>query len=451
MNTAVPQLDPVTGLLTRDSLFTKIASLFEEHSDKPAVLLLEVHRFKNINDGVGLEIGDQVIRRIAQRIKTAAPADACVGRVGGDGFAVAVPHGNDIQALAEMILDLCRRPIAVHGNIVLVEMSIGVAKSPDDGNNAIDLVHAADIALHNIKCSRFNCIKRFDPSMKDAAQSRMSLENDLRFSMTLAEPELLKALATEQFEIHYQPLAHTENQCIIGLEALMRWNHPERGRVSPEVFIPVAEEIGLMDVLGGWVLNKACKDAAYIRSELANETLTISVNISPKQFDNADYLIKQINRALKESQLPAEALQLEITESTAYKDLEDILADIKSIGCQLALDDFGTGYSSLNLLRTLSFDVAKLDKSFVEQLGNPKEEIANADQIMVKTFEAVCNTLKINSVVEGIETQTQQRFLQEAGIACYQGYLVSKPLPLEQCLDMLRRSPLQGEYERENA
>lgn len=432
---AVQGKDITTNFERRDIVFSKVDQLIASgHLNDIAVILIEIHRFKHINDGLGYVVGDQVIRTFAERLRRIATDDTILGRMGGDGFALILTFPNRMNGLLKQIIDLSSRPFSANGNVVVIDISMGIALGGQDGNDAHELIRAADIALHFSETAPNNIIF-FKRCMLENAEQEHSLENDLRCTVVLNKAELLKAVSSEQFEVYYQPLICAKTGRLKGAEALLRWQHSDYGFISPEIFIPLAEEIGLIELLGSWVLKKACKDMQYIRDMTGLEALTLNVNVSPKQLANIPPFLAKVARVLYETGFPANALTLEITENAVIYAKEHEIAKILDLGCALALDDFGTGYSSMAVLRSLPFKVAKLDKIFVSQLF--ENASSHKDLKMINAFYGMCNALGIETTIEGVETSKQVDFLTQLGCDTLQGYYFSKPLPLQEFMSFI--------------
>jgi len=429
--------DPATGLFRRDVVFAKLDDLLRQQQNV-IVALIEIHRFKTINDGVGVKIGDSLIKRFAKRLQRAVPDSTVLGRMGGDGFAIILPANIDINKTLGGILEVAHRPFSIKGNVVVTTASIGVAASPQHGNNAHDLIRAADIALHFIEQSHSQT-SFFEAEMLTEAESLHLLENDLRYSVVVEKPELVRAVGSKQFEVFYQPQVCAITQKVVGLEALMRWRHPERGFVSPDIFIPLAEELGVIELLGAWILRKACQDLQLIHQDPRHQHLTLSINISPVQLENAAELIAEIDKVLADTKLPAENLVLEITENTVFHTRASEINSILEHGYNLALDDFGTGFSSMNVLRSLPFKTVKLDKVFLAELDERNLESTQKAQDMINAFQCMCDALNLKTTIEGVESQTQVEFLQLLGCDVLQGFFFSPPMPLEQTIDYLNK------------
>lgn len=314
------------------------------------------------------------------------------------------------------------------------------------GDNALSLLHSADLALHQAQHDGHDRIRYYDPSMQERALSRRSLESDFRASIALQHVELRRALKSDQFEVHYQPQVALADGRLTGFEALLRWNHPERGLVTPDKFIPLAEETGLIDLLGEWVLRTACRDAASWPTPGMGKPLRIAVNLSPLQLRDRDKLIGTIESALGEANLPVDRLEIELTETALTGDIGETLSAIRTLGADLALDDFGTGYSSLSRLHCHPFNRLKIDRSFVTNLDRDDDSGARqGSEWMVRGIASLGLGLGLDTVIEGIETPHQRDVARAAGCTEMQGYLVSRPVRDTDVADLVERlaDPLQ--------
>lgn len=423
------ETDSLSGLATRRRLIDDIDHRLNsgDVSQGLALILLDLDRFKAANDSLGPMVCDKLLAKISQRLRIGAPAAGLIARVSGDGFAILLTQAADADKVAERLLDLLGRPYAVGGHVITLGASLGLATSEagEAATSALELLHAADLAMHQAEEDGRNRVRRFDPSMKGRAYGRHALEADFRAAMALQHVELRHALVSQQFEVHFQPQVRLADNHVAGFEALIRWRHPERGLVSPEAFIPLAEEIGLIDLLGDWVLRTACREATSWEAANDGPLLRVAVNVSALQLRDRAVFIAGLRRALQESGLAAHRLELELTESLFADDIVDTMRAIRDLGVELALDDFGTGYSSLGRLRRLPFDRLKIDRSFVLDLDSPETESGlRSGEWMVRAIAS----LGLPTVCEGVETRAQREIVQRAGCTEIQGYLVSRPL-----------------------
>jgi diguanylate cyclase (GGDEF)-like protein/PAS domain S-box-containing protein len=407
--------DTLTALPNRMTFRVRLESVLKtvDETTPCAVLYVDLDRFKPVNDTLGHQIGDLVLQAAAERIRSQLRETDVVARLGGDEFAVLVGHCHNMQevtALAERLIQDISRPITIKGLQVLIGASIGVAYAPQHGLEPDLLLRNADLALYRAKSAGRGCHRAYEPGMEKVVQERRDLERDLR-----------AALTGQQFALHYQPIVDTGRNAITGFEALLRWESPTRGRVSPVDFIPFAEEIGFMPELGRWVLETACAEAARWPHDLK-----VSVNLSPKQFRQAG-LLDHVAATLEKTGLPAQRLELEITETAMIDDLRstsEILEKLRKLGIQIAMDDFGTGYSSLSFLRTLPFTRIKIDRSFVQDVESKPEALA-----IIRAVSLLCGSLGVSATAEGVETERQAEILRAEGCPELQGFLISRPCP----------------------
>ena len=408
--------DGLTGLANRDLLQERLdhALAFCARSQEPlALLALDLDRFKAVNDIFGHASGDQVLKNVAQILKRCVRGSDTVARIGGDEFVilqVGSSQPDSAHALAHRILACFREEMDPSQDPTAVGVSIGVAVYPQDATDAASLRNAADIALYRAKAMGRGTVAFFDAQMDVAVRQRRQLESDLRYAISRGELHLV-----------YQPLIDTKDGQPSAYEALLRWRHPERGNVPPDVFIPIAEETGAILPIGEWVLRQACCDAASWE-----KPLTLAVNISAVQLQ-VTTLEEVVRSALENSGLAPERLELEITETALMKDREEaerILLSIKKLGVKLAMDDFGTGYSSLSNLQSFPFDKIKIDRSFIKAMSED-----HAARSIIRAIVGIGRSLALPVVAEGIETEEQHRMVVEEGCPMAQGYLYGMPGP----------------------
>ncbi|EJW12443.1 diguanylate cyclase/phosphodiesterase (GGDEF & EAL domains) with PAS/PAC sensor(s) [Rhodovulum sp. PH10] len=413
--------DPLTGLPNRRVFRSALDQVGRQEVAADgtvrefAVLFLDLDRFKVINDTLGHRIGDLLLQEVARRLKrTVRPTDV-LARLGGDEFAIVVSRLQSrplLDQLADRLVATIGEPFVIDGHRIVSSVSVGIAIGPHDGRAADDLLMAADLALYAVKAECRGTHKLFDPSMNKELVDRRQIEMDLR-----------EAIARDGLALHCQPIVDLARNRITGFEALARWHHPERGMVPPTVFIPVAEDSGLVLPLGEWALREACRRAAAWPGDLK-----IAVNLSPVQL-TAPTLVETIARILAETGLPPHRLELEMTERVLLENSDKtlhIMRRLKEIGIRLALDDFGTGYSSLSYLRSFPFDKIKVDRTFVADLDGGSEHVA-----IVQAVVTMARALGMTTTAEGIETPYQQEFLAAIGCEEAQGYLFSRPVPIE--------------------
>jgi diguanylate cyclase (GGDEF)-like protein len=410
--------DALTGLPNRAVFGDHLARTLAAAGDggaKVAVLCLDLDGFKAVNDLYGHPVGDELLIEAAQRLRGVARGKELVARLGGDEFAliqVAGDQPHHAGLLAERLAGAVAAPFELGGQSVRISCSIGIALFPTDADNPTDLVKNADMALYRAKAEGRGATRFYESAMDEALRQRRQLEADLR-----------QAIARGELAVHYQPLADLESGRIVGFEALARWTHPALGGIRPDTFIPLAEQSGFIVELGAWMLKRACAEAAGWQP-----TLKVSVNLSPVQFVHGD-LAAEVERVLAETGLAPERLELEITEGLLIKDAEGALAilrRLKAMGVQISMDDFGTGYSSLSYFRMFPFDKVKIDQSFVrDMITNPQA------RAIVRSVIGLGQGLGMPVVAEGVETGEQLAALQAEGCSQVQGYLISRPGPIE--------------------
>ncbi len=378
-----------------------------------AVLCLDLDHFKSVNDALGHHIGDELLKLVGERLRGCTRELDVVARMGGDEFAIIMTQmeqATDAAALSKRIRKSVIKPYQIEGHQIVTDISIGISVAPMDAVELGELMRNADMAMYDAKADGRGTFRFFEPEMNTRMKVRRELEMDLR-----------KALATEQFELYYQPLVVLQTNDVNAFEALLRWNHPTRGLISPADFIPIAEETGLIVPLGEWVLKAACAEAVEWP-----EHIKVAVNLSPAQLNNRN-LVNMVKAALDQSGMSPHKLQLEITETVLLQNTFTTLAtlhELRKMGVQIALDDFGTGYSSLSYLRSFPFDKIKIDRSFIQDLSNGAEPLA-----IVNAVAGLAKCLNMTSTAEGVETREQMEVLQSIGCTEMQGYLFSKARP----------------------
>jgi diguanylate cyclase (GGDEF)-like protein len=408
--------DTLTGLANRTRFFDLLALHTASRRDRDgfcAVLMLDLDRFKTVNDTLGHAAGDIVLGMVAERLRSTLRGDDLIARLGGDEFAIlqlATEEADAASALATRIVDIVSaRPFMLDGQAIHLGASVGIAMAPDDGDDPAELMRNADLALYAAKASGRGAFRRYDVSLDEQMRERQTIETGLRL-----------ALAEGQLELHYQPLVDASTGQITSAEALVRWNHPERGLVPPVDFIGIAEETGLIVPLGEWVMRTACVEAATWP-----ESMSVAINLSPAQFrDRA--LVPNIVDAFQASDLAPSRLELEVTEGVLLSDevgTLETLNQLRALGVKVSMDDFGTGYSSLSYLRKFPFDKIKIDQSFVRQVPDDPESSA-----IVRAIITMAKCLGMSTTVEGVETPEQFDFSVAAGCDTIQGYLIGRPL-----------------------
>ncbi len=399
-----------------------------------AVLFLDLDNFKRVNDTLGHEAGDTLLVSVAERLVTGLRPSDTVARLGGDEFAVLIEsmaHIDEITMVAERLNDVLRESFLIDGKELFIHTSIGIAVSGTGNEKTEELLRNADVAMYKAKSQGKDQYVFFENRMHEDLVEKIEFEADLR-----------RAIEGKEFILHYQPIINLALERIIGMEALVRWNHPQHGLIPPFKFIPIAEETGLIIPLGQWVLEEACRQARRWQIEYDDrQQLSITVNLSTKQVQEEN-LIGMVAFALAESDLPAHNLILEITEGTMLHDTEATirkLTELKELGVRLAIDDFGTGYSSLSYLQRFPVDVLKIDKSFVDKISQSREGAAVARAIITMS-----DTLHLKTIAEGIETDEQNVALQNLGCEFGQGYHFAKPLTKDAMSEYLGKANLSA-------
>jgi diguanylate cyclase (GGDEF)-like protein len=415
--------DGLTGLPNRKLFTEQLANVLSRRRAGEQVLVayIDLDDFKMVNDTLGHPAGDALLRMVADHLKKEQP-DALIARLGGDEFAVLI-DGIDEKAslgnIADRLQACFNRPLTINGQAASSSASIGIALAPGDGEDGITLMKNADLALYRAKREGKANYHFFEPALDEAARQRRQLELDLRTT-----------IRDGGFVLNFQPLYSLAEKRLTGFEALIRWNHPVRGRVGPAEFIPLAEETGLIVPIGEWVLREACHQASGWPANVS-----VAVNVSPRQFA-ATGIASTVLSALSASGLAPHRLELEITESIFIADVEQTLAtlhSLRNLGVKIALDDFGTGYSSLSYLRSFPFDKVKIDKSFVEDLGT-----SGNGHAVIRAITTLAAALGMETLAEGVEDIAQFEVLEREGCQNIQGYLFSRPVPAEAVADLLR-------------
>jgi diguanylate cyclase (GGDEF)-like protein len=422
--------DPLTGLPNRRVFRATLDEVSRRLRTTPnggnqpteySVLFLDLDRFKVVNDTLGHRVGDLFLQAIAKQLRGALQETEMLARLGGDEFAIVMPAVESraaLEALATRLTEVVGQPYEVDGHRILSSVSIGIAVGPQDGDNSDDLLKAADLALYAVKANGRGTYRFYQQSMNEEINDRRQIEMDLR-----------EALDKNQLELYYQPIIDLQRNVITGFEALARWRHPVKGMVPPAVFIPVAEDSGLILPLGAWALREACSNAVKWPNDLK-----IAVNLSPVQFSTPN-LFNVIESILLETGLAPQRLELEITERIFMDNSEktlSILHRLKQLGVRIAMDDFGTGYSSLSYLRRFPYDKIKVDRAFVSDLAEGTEHV-----VIVQAVVSIARALGMTTTAEGVETVGQKEFLAALGCNEAQGYLFSAAVPIEKIPDLV--------------
>lgn len=414
------EFDSLTGLFNRHRMTRRLDGLlaaFRPVGRCCGLMMLDLDRFKHVNDTLGHPAGDELLRQVGERLRKVVGDRGEIGRLGGDEFQIMLPDHDDRGRLGEIaarIIQMLSQPYTIEGKRAVIGASVGVAVAPHDGEDRETLVASADLALYAAKNGGRGQFRFYDAELKDEALERTTLSEDLR-----------EALARDEIELHYQPVVRIADNTVVGFEALMRWNHPERGAIPPTVFIPVAEETNLIVPLGDWALRQACADAADWP-----ESVRVAVNVSAVQFAVPGF-VTSVATALASSGLDPDRLELELTETVFLRDTEqvsDVFAALKGLGVRLALDDFGTGYSSLSYLRSAPFDKLKVDRSFVEACAAKDQNSAK----IIAAILGLADALEMETTVEGVEAFDQLEVVRARGAKLVQGHIFARAMPLDE-------------------
>jgi diguanylate cyclase (GGDEF)-like protein len=419
--------DRLTGLPNR-MLFDDRLSLALAHTHRYgemlAVVFLDLDGFKTVNDTLGHAVGDQLLKSVAERLRGCLRSGDILARWGGDEFTLLlspISSAEDTAQIATEILETLNAPLQIDQQELYINASLGIALAPYHGEDADTLLKNADAAMYRAKQQGRNNYQLYTPAIGTKAQERLVLENNL-----------YKALERQEFRLHYQPQIDLQTGEIVGMEALIRWQSRESGLISPSLFIPLAEEMGLIGSIGEWVLWTACAQNRAWQS-LGLPPVRMAVNLSARQFQQKN-LVKIIAQVLESTKLEPHYLELEITESIAMQDMNltiSVLRTLRSMGIQIAIDDFGTGYSSLSSLKHFPLDKLKIDQSFVRELVTDSYDAA-----IITAVVALGHGLKLEVIAEGVETQEQLKFLQSVKCDCVQGYYLSRPLPAQEATNL---------------
>ncbi|WP_241461626.1 putative bifunctional diguanylate cyclase/phosphodiesterase [Aurantiacibacter luteus] len=427
------EYDSLTGLANRHRMNRRLDAILTAYRVEKrscALVMLDLDRFKAVNDTLGHPAGDELLRQVGQRLQRIVPESAEVGRLGGDEFQIILPDIDDrgrLGDIANRIIQMISQPYSIEGSRATIGTSIGVAVAPYDGIEPAELVKATDLALYAAKGGGRGQFRFYSNDLKETAQDRREIEEDLR-----------DALARGELEMHYQPSVDARTHIVRGFEALMRWNHPERGMMSPAVFIPIAEDSNLIEELGEWALRQACKDAAQWPSDIC-----VAVNVSAQQFANDD-LPQIVSRAIAAAGIEPRRLELEITESVFMGDAgttDAMFQRLRKLGVKLALDDFGTGYSSLSYLRRAPFDKIKIDQSFIRGCSEPDDTAC----AIITAIVSLAKAMNMTTTAEGVEALDELDQIAGLGADLVQGFIFSRAVGQEDVLDKLESGELRYE------
>ena len=414
------QFDSLTGLANRHRMGKKLTATLTAYKSTGracALMMIDLDRFKQVNDTLGHPAGDELLKQVAQRLQRVLPDKNCeIGRLGGDEFQIIMPDTDDrgrLGEIAKTIITMLSQPYQIEGSRCVIGASVGIAIAPYDGVNSEELVRSADLALYASKGGGRGQFRFYSRDLHSEAERRRQIEEDLR-----------DALGSDQMRLAYQPIIDTRTNKVVTLEAFARWEHPELGNVPPNIFIPIAEEANLIGALGDWALRQACIDAAQWPGGVR-----VAVNVSAAQFSNPGFS-SLVAQALAHAELPPERLELELTESIFLGDrssTEEMFTQLKLLGVRLALDDFGTGYSSLGYLQHAPFDKIKIDKSFIQGVTTPNSR----NSAIIAAIVSMAQAMQMDTTAEGIEAHDELEAMRRLGVSQIQGYIYAAAVPFE--------------------
>lgn len=430
--------DHLTGLpnrlLLNDRLQQSI-NLGHQSGAAFSVLFLDLDQFKAVNDSLGHAIGDKLLKTVANKLSSTLNSNITISRIGGDEFIILIPNQTDINQLyldvtqvAEQLLSLLQQPLSIEGQNIHLSTSIGIANFPIDGETAESLMTNADSAMYHAKANGRNNFQFYTTELTEQARQKLTLKT-----------ELFDAFDKKQLQIHYQAKVCPQTQAVLGAEALLRWQHPEKGPISPLEFIPIAEETGLINKIGEWIIDECCRQNKQWQNE-GLPAITISVNLSPVQFQQPD-LTHTVKQLLSKHNLNPQYLELEIVESTAMSNTDEtikVLNELKQLNVKISIDDYGTGYSTLNYIKQFPVDSLKIDKCFIDHVVTDQ-----GDQAIVKSTISLAHNIGLSVVAEGVEYNDQLQLLTDYGCDLIQGYYFSRPCSADQFQSLLAQSPLK--------
>jgi diguanylate cyclase (GGDEF)-like protein len=424
--------DLLTGLPNRSLFKDRLGQAMvhaKRHGQTMATLFLDMDHFKVVNDTLGHLVGDGLLQALAQRLRDCLREGDTLSRIGGDEFMLLLPHirsRDNAAYIAQKIISSLKQPFYVEGHELYAGMSIGIAIYPDDGDNIETLIKHADIAMYHAKDHGRNDYKFFTQDLHKSFTGRLAIENEMRH-----------ALEKKEFEVFYQPQVAVESQRVRGMEALVRWNHPTRGIVSPTDFIPIAEECGLITPISEWVMDEACRQAQLWRSDVLPK-ISMAINLSARQIEHPQF-VEKFMHCLRQHVPDGHGIEIEITESTLMRDIDGAISKLRKLadmGVEISIDDFGTGYSSLSYLKKLPINTIKIDRSFIHDLTGHM----NNGSTIVAGIAAMAKGLNLKVVAEGVETQEQLDYLKSLGCDIYQGFFYSRAVNAEAATEILTRN-----------
>jgi len=432
--------DELTDLANRRLLLDRLNHeilVASRHETFGALLYLDLDRFKNLNDALGHPVGDELLRQVAKRLRQLVRSEDTVSRLGGDEFVIMLPVRNstiskatiEASSVADKAKERLSEVFDLHGYKYHLNTSIGIVVFPEAGETSDDILKHADSALYQAKEEGRNTSRFYHPAMQESADERLQLEKDIRY-----------ALENDELVLDYQPQVGLDGS-IAGAEALLRWHHPLRGIITPNQFIPLAEETGLILDIGNWVLNAATRQLSeWHKMGVCPESKSLAINVSPRQFHQANF-VEYILEIIEDAEVPTGCIELEITESMLMDSMGDVvdkLSQLRKNGIRIAIDDFGTGYSSLSYLKSLPLDKLKIDQSFVQDVTTDGNDAAIVDTII-----SMSRHLGLKVIAEGVESRGQLDFLKSKGCEIFQGYYFSKAVSQEKMLQILINNSIQ--------
>lgn len=423
------QIDTLTQLPNR-TFGRKLVEdlLINDDVQTVQAIVLEIARFGQISDSIGNTLADKILAKVAKRLSNVFSSALCIFRTHGDHFCLVFNGTVNLAEEVSRLQDFAQRPFAISGNVIVISTRMGVAAAEVKNQPFSDTMHAAEAALHYANSNGLK-VCTFEPHMLETAQKAHQVANDLRCSLATNSHELFNAISSEEFYLVYQPIISKRQNKVTGFEALLRWEHPVRGAVMPNTFIHIAEEIGVMDVLGSWVIRKACLDIVKWQKASQLTDIMISINVSPVQIVNPYMLIHSLEEAITESGIDPELIRIEITESAEFvSSMPSTLHAIKKLGCKIAIDDFGTGYSSIVKLTTLPLNILKIDRSFVSQLDSNNANKSKQALLIARGVYGLAHALGLGVITEGVETAEQLAIVTNLGADLIQGFYYAKPL-----------------------
>lgn len=427
--------DPLTALADRQGLQQVLASCTEPAP--LAVLSVQISQFGKVNSGLGGNLADKVIIKTANRLQKTFPDAFLIARTHGDHFCLLIADNEHLNTQIARLRDFTQRPLVLSGHVIVLSVRVGFARQSTLGQALETLLHASEIALQEAKDHHIE-VCEFSEDMRKRAELSHQMENDLRVSLVNQHQDLHRALNNKEFVLWYQPIFDLKTREVVSFEALIRWFHPIRGLIPPDKFIPVAEKIGAIDVLGRWIIEKAIHDASLWPPARSGNLVGVSINVSPIQMLHPDLVAMALSDALNKHKLTPERVKLEFTETAAISEkMTESLNLLTDLGCELAMDDFGTGYSSLSQLNHLPLNYLKLDRSFINDLDSPDPITRNKCQRLIEAVLSLSKTYQLLPIVEGVETASQVQQLESMGVPLVQGFYFAKPMPFGDTLALL--------------